>query len=208
MAQEESPKEIEFKIKYAETSLVWQAIEGQLCTLFVAISDIHPTLGRAIFYSARSFLGRYDMLSSALDVTIITNEHYKEIAQKILKRIKTYSGSRNRLAHGEFLHISIKESKYYGSTIILEPSQPWVLDPPENSVTTLEKLDLMHNNFSNIFILLSKLNDGTFVNNRELASQCLEMLDELPRQADGGRLGPNLAALVAELSANISIQRQ
>jgi hypothetical protein len=70
MADEELDRaKREFSIVYGEAMAEWSSLEGQLFYWFQLVTGMNERLGRAIFFSARSFAARADMLAAALQAS-------------------------------------------------------------------------------------------------------------------------------------------
>ena len=55
----------EFYEAYGYTMAQWATMEYVISSLFVAMTKMREEVGREVFYSARSFLGRSDMFLAA-----------------------------------------------------------------------------------------------------------------------------------------------
>lgn len=71
-----------------------------LFSIFRSLSGMSENMARGIYYSARSYTGRSDMLVTALEAAEIHPDVKANIAE-ILKKARSYYGYRNRLVHGE-----------------------------------------------------------------------------------------------------------
>jgi hypothetical protein len=83
---------------YGEAMLAWSNIEDTLCGWFHYLSGMGEPQARAVFFSARSFAGRADMLSALLSVPagkpLVT-----DFVRDVLNKSLGYSQARNQLAH-------------------------------------------------------------------------------------------------------------
>lgn len=77
----------------------WAGVEGTLLALFEMLTDMPHKLARRIFFSARSFNGRADMLSAAA-VASDKPDDLRDYAKAVLTKARQYSAFRNALAHG------------------------------------------------------------------------------------------------------------
>jgi hypothetical protein len=95
-----------FYIEYGSAMLAWQIVESELATLFSKLTKIPPDMAVQIFYSARSFKGRIDIVKAALVPCKIPTE-IKSFAFKLISKSKQYSDYRNKFAHDQpLLHQS------------------------------------------------------------------------------------------------------
>jgi hypothetical protein len=117
----------DFHFQYGVTLSRWAGLEETLCTIFCDLCGLHPDepMGKALFYSGRSFTARADLLSAAIR-TCALGEPEKALLRAILKRARQYSTARNAIAHGVPTHFSRKRFAYQGWRI-KEPEQTWEL---------------------------------------------------------------------------------
>ncbi|CAN7702031.1 hypothetical protein [Mesorhizobium sp. LjNodule214] len=83
---------------YGQAMLNWSNIEDCLCEWFHYISGMKPPQARAVFFSARGFAARADMLSALLDVPN-GKPWVSEFVRDSLNKSIAYSQVRNRVAH-------------------------------------------------------------------------------------------------------------
>jgi hypothetical protein len=98
MGSDVSDPERDFYVTYGRTMASWAMLEMSLYLLFLRLTGMRRPMGMAVFYSARSFLGRSEMVSACID-------HVRDIpaAKAFLRgaigRANSYAMARNRLAH-------------------------------------------------------------------------------------------------------------
>lgn len=94
----------EFHRQLGHTLTGWGGIEHELFNWFWRLSTIsHGEIARQIFYSARSFQGRFDMLKVLLSAptnSIFYASGEVEFLRAALKKIRQHSAFRNFIAHG------------------------------------------------------------------------------------------------------------
>jgi hypothetical protein len=79
----------------------WAAIERALFLWFQGATQMSEPAARAVFYSARSFNARAEMLEAALPTAQKLKTEEAEFIKAALKRAWGYSGFRNSIVHGE-----------------------------------------------------------------------------------------------------------
>jgi hypothetical protein len=90
----------EFHEAFGRALSAWSSVEEGLFEWFKLCASIqNENLARAIFYSARSFAARRDMLVATIPFSPF-NKKTREAIRLCLKRARTYSEFRNRFTHG------------------------------------------------------------------------------------------------------------
>ena len=79
--------------------LVWAELEEILLHWFMTASGMDQAKARAVFYSAKSFNGRADMLKAVIPLGPF-DEATVEFIKAGLKKARQFSGFRNLAAHG------------------------------------------------------------------------------------------------------------
>jgi hypothetical protein len=95
------PNSDDFYLNYGKAMSAWADIELGLCGLFVQAIDPLNKLrvnAEGIFYSARSFSGRADMLKAASKSQLLT-KNQRCLTRAALKRAQDYNTFRSKLAH-------------------------------------------------------------------------------------------------------------
>jgi hypothetical protein len=82
----------------------WSAVEDGLFEWFKQCTGMHTQLARAVFYSARSFEGRRDMLSAAIPFSPC-KEKMRTGIRLCLQRAGQYAEFRNRISHGHLIFL-------------------------------------------------------------------------------------------------------
>jgi hypothetical protein len=91
-------RERAFYLAYGEAMAHWAELEHYLGNLFIILTGLAPDLGRSIFYSARSFLGRADMVTACIPFAK-TLPQGMAFLDGVVKRARQYVPARNALAH-------------------------------------------------------------------------------------------------------------
>jgi hypothetical protein len=91
----------DFHLSYAPAMQQWSLLERSLCDWFQHASAMQYTMANAIFYSARGFTARIEMLEAAIEhstaLTLFQTEFLKEAA----KKARQFTGFRNKVTHGQ-----------------------------------------------------------------------------------------------------------
>jgi hypothetical protein len=96
---EHRPALDEFHQTFGITMAAWAMVEDGLCDWFKLCTGLHEQFARAVFYSARSFAGRRDMLVAAIRFSSC-NEKTQTGIRLCVKYARKYSEFRNRIGHG------------------------------------------------------------------------------------------------------------
>lgn len=174
----------EFHFAYGITLANWAGVERALFYWFYRATEMSETMARAIFYSARSFNGRAEMLEAAIahNHTLVGDE--LAFIKSAIKRAWQYNSFRNRIAHGEpIMNIIELADPKAGKT---SRSIDWSIvegkstkgPDPETDVS----IDRLKNAAENFHRLQSMLNDALGKNKSH--QKYLELVRELPNQAD------------------------
>jgi hypothetical protein len=99
------PTEERFYVAYGRAMAAWSYLEGSLGELFSRLSGMAQPLARDVFYSAKSFSGRADMVRACIPHAKTIPEG-REFMTKLVLRSLDYSDVRNRLAHDEH-HVEV-----------------------------------------------------------------------------------------------------
>jgi hypothetical protein len=138
----------EFHQAYGKTLAAWSRVEEGLFEWFKRCTGLHEQFARAVFYSARSFAGRRDMLVAAIPFSTC-DEKTREGIRLCLKRARTYSEFRNRVTHGHPIF-----------TYMLTPPQfvfvqgRVLSSPSDDKAATLNDLRIAADNFDRLAELL------------------------------------------------------
>jgi hypothetical protein len=100
-AEDSNQAHAEFHHAYGVTMAQWGGVERALYYWFLHVTQLNDSMARAIFYSARSFNARAEMLLAAIEQTEGLDPKRLEFVNLALKRAWGYSAFRNSMAHGE-----------------------------------------------------------------------------------------------------------
>lgn len=102
-----APKFAELAAAIGDAVMGWSKVEHALCEAFAVTTGMPTTMAGPIFFSARSFNGKHDMLEAAIKA-FQRKEQNDEVEQKSimvcvfksgLKKSERWSSTRNVLAH-------------------------------------------------------------------------------------------------------------
>ena len=128
----------EFETVYGAALAEWSRLEGQLFYWFQMVTGMNEKMARAVFFSARSFNGRADMLESAIDAATI-DAPLRDFLEAALKKAWGYSGFRNAATHGE-PHVNLQRDSPTVKQIVIIQGRK-MSDEAESTMITM--LDLM-----------------------------------------------------------------
>jgi hypothetical protein len=127
------PISTEFFHSYGVAMAEWAGLERSLSRWFLAMTKMPEPLARSIFYSARSFNGRADMVQAAIGFcTQPQNASAVAVVKAGLKKAWAYSGFRNSMTHGEAILNVGPDGNYYsivqGKEHLSDPATPILLN--------------------------------------------------------------------------------
>jgi hypothetical protein len=96
----------------------WADIESVLFAWFGRLTNTDKDMAAAIYYSARSFQGRLDMLDATVRVAEMEFSA-REFLKTALRIARQYSVFRNAVVHGVPEHVVNKTSRYFGQHVIM-----------------------------------------------------------------------------------------
>jgi|GEM_PF-1662879 len=124
-----------FEAPYTYAMLGWANIENALCFWFQYLSGLSEIKARAIFYSARSFQGRIDMINALLEISKIDAE-LAAYLKKVITKSRTYSSARNKIAH-RISTLNTSDPDSYALELIEGGLHPGIGGPPINEADLL-----------------------------------------------------------------------
>jgi hypothetical protein len=137
----------QFHLVYGAALAEWSRLEGQLFYWFQRLTGMDEKTGRAVFFAARNFNTRSDMLEAALKA-VNPGGPIQLFLQAALKKARGYSGFRNAAIHGE-PHINLQRgSKTAGQFVIIQGSK--VSFEAEPTMITMQHLIAAQKRFSQL----------------------------------------------------------
>jgi hypothetical protein len=167
----------QFHKAYGGAMMAWARLEGCLFYWFMRASGMDEPLARAIYFSARSFTGRRDMLIAAIRFSSFDDQATAVIKAGIQKA-RRYSEFRNQVAHREPLFDIRQGSPTWAQFVLAEGRS---LDEG-NDMLTIKHLGIATRNFNALTQLLWQVHP-TFRTTSTDATGCLRLIRELPNQA-------------------------
>jgi hypothetical protein len=92
---------LEFHQHLGAVMRMWSGVERALYNWFERATGMPDSMARGIFYGARGFSARAEMLESTLEHTTALTPAQSVFVKEAVKKARQYSGFRNRVAHGE-----------------------------------------------------------------------------------------------------------
>lgn len=155
----------------------WAGVERSLFYWFTYITRMKSEMARAVFYSARSFNARADMLAAAIAEAKRQTEVELEFIRTALKRARGYGGFRNNLAHGEPI-MNIMGPKEAPRAIHYSITQG--KKPNLGSDITIADLLTAAKNFHSLKLIITEALPWE----KRVPEECLAQLLALPTQAN------------------------
>jgi hypothetical protein len=169
----------QFHLVYGAAMAEWSRLEGQLFYWFQLLTGMDEKTARAVFFSARNFNARADMLEAALKAENPGGpiQYFLEAA---LKKARGYSGFRNSATHGE-PHINIQRgSPTVGQFVIIQGRK--VSYEAEATMITMQHLIAAQKNFQRLAGSLFATYPGDGPTTASLLETHRELVLQLPNQ--------------------------
>lgn len=154
--------EREFHLYYGGALAAWTQLEGHLSHLFESVTEMHPLMASHIFFSARSFQGRIEMLHAAIRIAGYIQKGRSEgvnTLHAIARKAETWSKSRNSLAHDvprlDLKPGSISAGQYVITSGKATWSHPDMAQGYFDNRITLEHMKIMRENFKKLSGMIS-----------------------------------------------------
>lgn len=175
-----APDENEFYRAYGQAMNYWGQLEGTLGTIFYRVVGTEEAVAMAVYYSARSFLGRADMLSSVVDHAKTTPDG-KAFIRGALKLARGYAEARNAMAHDQ--HVLRP-----GTAGVRGPAGMFIGDPIDKQTIDYAQIVAASDNFLHlIFALKFSLGRNRLLLDPSLSLALLSQLATDPRTSVGER---------------------
>lgn len=187
----------DFLAEFGRAMAGWSSVEVHLSIWFNTITGMMPKrLGRAIYFSGRSFTARSEMFAAALG-------HGRQpkavtpLLREILAKAISYSSARNRLAHSFFGTLEGEDDR-------LRPGHSW--DELHTGLTRRELLNASRN-FSDLATLITDAwrgNRGRKYRGKpspSVRAECHERLLRLPNEACSSELSQRQKGHLRQLEA-------
>jgi hypothetical protein len=160
----------------------WAQLETTLYYWFGRVTTMPEGMSRAIFYGARGFAARAEMLEAAIEHATVLKPEETAVLKEGVKKARQYSTFRNKVAHGEpRLNVKDLNNPQIHYTITQGKNTP----NEKEEVITLEHLTAAA---SNIHTLVDCIRDTlpplrTAKQNPKSPEECLAIIRSLPNEA-------------------------
>jgi hypothetical protein len=153
----------------------WAGVENALSYLFVRLTGTPEGMGRDLFFSARSFLGRVDMLAACISHVQDLPEA-KDFLRELVKKAGNWQSARNTLAHD--IHEITVDYEADGAN--------YIISDRANKIINAEKISNAAENFLVLGLLI--INCRGHIRTVREPQLCLQVIEKLPKSAfdDGG----------------------
>lgn len=173
-----------FYLEYGRTLAQWAAIEARLSFWFEYVTKMPPPMASRIFYSARSFSGRSEMLEAAISQAKLPDAELEFIKEAVSKSIQ-YNSFRNQLAHGEPVHLltmGADRRPQLGEWALQQGRDRYSRTGPRINIKALGTAAA---NFGELATLLDQaLPTRRLFGDEPSPEKCLERVRELPNRPD------------------------
>ena len=156
----------DFYLIYGRTMAAWSDLEGALGAILVRTANLAPDVAMAIYYSARSFQGRAEMILACIPFAK-TIPAGKTFLTGVVNRASAYSGARNTFAHDRhMLMLDIDASRV-----------DRLISSPKGSTVGLEEIQRAGVNFAYLAMLLGlSLGHTRLLREPELSLELLALM--------------------------------
>lgn len=177
-----------FHLAYGIALSKWAAIEERMFLWFFFITGMKQDMARAIFYSARNFTARADMLSQAVAVCHLTEDE-KEFLRAATKKSHQFSAFRNSIVHGEPTFDVREGSPTYKQFIHLQGDKHPAI--AADSALTIQHLERSAARFSELSRLLGDVLEHMHsLSDMSIPSECLRQVKALPNDPSSAEPAP------------------
>jgi hypothetical protein len=163
----------EFLFFYGQAMAEWASVERGLFYWFAGITRMKEGMARAIFYGAKGFAARAEMLESVIPFAEQQSKEEIEFIKSALKKAWSFVPFRNAIAHGEPIPVITDDG--------IHMTMGKAKDVTDKDVVTIKHMGIAAKNFSRlataIITAIPRHRDGTTL------EECLAQVQELPNQA-------------------------
>ena len=174
-----------FIYAYGQAMLQWSYVEDRLFMWFFRLTSLKENMARAVFFSARSFQGRLDMVNAVIhektDDDSLNGDNLATISE-IFKKAALYAGYRNALAHG--LGIFVNEPSGALKPILVQGKHKRI--EYEQLGLAEARILLIGTNFEKLQDLMIRALRAYRSGGSTPIREYLEQLEMLPNEADQG----------------------
>lgn len=182
----------DFFHSYGIAMAQWAYVELRLSQWFEELTGMSEDMARTIFFSARSFQGRSDMVDAAIRETErleLLHEPTRELLELAITKAVAYSGTRNAMAHGLVVgHLGDDGS--FTSRIVQGKHR---VEEHRSVGLTLDEINVAERNFQKLASILIRGLKAHRAKDQLLLQECLEQARLLPSEAGSQKLSRNQA---------------
>jgi hypothetical protein len=173
----------QFHLHYGKAMSSWAGLENSLYFWFAAATGMTGRMARAVFYTARGFSARAEMLLAALEHATKPPAVDRELLKEALKKARSYASYRNRIAHGEPRVQLFEHREKFRPLLTIDDGRK---NPAEANSILLDDLDRAAANIHELSMLLIERYPGVIDRSRT-PEEWLASLRALPSEANGER---------------------
>jgi hypothetical protein len=176
----------QFHLALGRTLGEWAKIEDRLHNWFHYISGMTYETSKAVFYSARSFSARKEMLEAALSHAIFNPASALEFIKRATAKSGAYVAFRNRLAHGEpSFDVRDENSPTFKQVILLQGKHVPAI--AADSAVTMTQLENALENYRELSRLLMDVFEVVNGTDPDIPEESLRLLAALPKAPESKR---------------------
>jgi hypothetical protein len=166
--------EAEFHQLFGQAMANWAHLERFLGYWFTFITKMPRLMALRVFYSARNFNAKADMLEAAIEFANLPAET-KAFIKAAVKKARCYNGFRNSIAHGQVLNYGTLDTQDF---LLVQGK----FDPTVEIIAPIddEQLKLAATNFSLFSWILSDSLKQVHGDSPGRLGECLERVHALP----------------------------
>jgi hypothetical protein len=176
----------EFYKALGKAQAEWATVEDGLFEWFKQCTGMHTQLARAVFYSARSFEGRRDMLLAAIPFSPC-DEKTRTGIRLCIKRARQYAEFRNRISHGHLIYLRHSKTPQHVLTEGRSLERP--TEVIERNYVTFDDLGIAAQNFSKLADCILGFHPD-WQPDAVCKRGCLEEIQALPNAANSTEPSP------------------
>jgi hypothetical protein len=175
----------EFLHRYGYAMACWARVEQSMYHWFALLTGMSDEMSRSIFYSARGFIARAEMLEAAIGTDKKRTPAQISFIKAAVKKARAYSIFRNTVAHGEpRLNALADGSLEEGAEVI---SAEYTLEQGKSLMSaeppvTIQDLGVAGDNFTKLSRYMVSALPATSALHAKPPEECLALVLALPNQ--------------------------
>jgi hypothetical protein len=168
----------EFLFRLGVAMAEWANVERGFYYWFAAFTKLNDPMARSIFYGAKGFGARADMVESTIPFAQGFSDVEIKLVELAVKKARNYSGFRNSLAHGEPIPIVSAN----GGLMVMKMGD--AKRPSFKNEITVDEISLAAVNFATLATALIRASQPLIMTPGESTKQFLSLIQQLPNQAN------------------------